>query len=203
MQGFHFGLIRALKRNYGIVFLPILFDASNNNIAKIASQQTKRASGIFTWIIATDTVHCDASAADSFGFDPTEVERGLPIKCFLSRIHPDDLAAIGNAIRDAIVTGEPYQEEYRICRPDGSIVKVAAFGSCFRDASGEPSHYAGMIVPIEDAAPSDENLFDLCLQAYGVATRSGSLAIADKIGELLRELSGGETSAEPQQRRIS
>jgi PAS domain-containing protein len=155
-----------------------------DNILQFPTRNIKPAAGIFTWILATDTVYCDASAAQSFGFATEEARRGLPLNQYLSRMHADDLPVVAKAIHDAIITGEPYQEDYRICRPDGSTIEVTAFGSCFRDASGEPSHYAGMIAPAVKAMSSDDGLRQTCLAAYGIAKRHGRPSAAKLVEAL-------------------
>lgn len=161
--------------------------ADNNNFANSLSS-TNPPSGIFAWIVSKDAAYCDALATESFGFTVSEGQIGLPIKSFLDRIHPDDLAAVARAIHGAVVTGQPYQEEYRICRPDGSTVNVMALGTCFRDARGEPSHFAGMVVPVEAKSPPADLLITLCLQAHAVAAQSGRSNVADEILEILRKL---------------
>src|SRR4051812_29429859 len=92
--------------------------------------------GIFMWQLSDDTVYADAALADLFGLDSREAERGLPIVRFLDRIREDDRPDVAKAIHEAIVTGEAYQRDYRIVRPDATEVGVSAFGRCFRDANG-------------------------------------------------------------------
>jgi len=152
------------------------------------SVQRHPASGIFTWEIATDLVYCDDAAAELFGFPLTDFQSGRPLRIFLDRIHADDLPRVARAIHDAMITGFPYQEDYRINRPDGTSVAVTAFGSCFRDGTGEPRHYAGMLVPIADSQGSETDLLSLCLTAYAAATQQGETRIAQKLLDVLGEI---------------
>jgi PAS domain S-box-containing protein len=168
--------------------VPKPFIASNSNVPTSSMLPARRASGLFMWVISTDILYADSSVAQSFGFDPADAASGLSIERYLSCIHPEDLAVVSHAIRDAILTGDPYQEEYRVCRPDGSIQKVAAFGSCFRDGGDEASHFAGIIVPVTEDVQSDENLLDLFLQAHDVARRAGKVDITAKIFDIVRQL---------------
>jgi hypothetical protein len=154
-------------------------------VVKFPKAGNNKGAGIFTWILATDMVHCDASAAKSFGFELNEVKNGLAIAHFLNRMHKDDVAHVAKAIHDAIVTGEPYNEDYRIIRPDGSTIEVTALGSCFRSDDGEPSHYAGMIIPKMQSGTGDDILMQLCLLAYDVAKRSGRTETSEKLIEAL------------------
>ena len=101
--------------------------------------------GIYSWVIATDTVCADARVAGFFELPPELAERGLPLARYLDRIHDDDRPRTAKAIHDAIVTGDAYQADYRIVHADQSIVHVFAIGRCFRDKNGVPSEYAGVI----------------------------------------------------------
>ncbi|MDB5526815.1 MAG: diguanylate cyclase [Rhizobium sp.] len=161
-----------------------------NNVVKLPKSFTKQASGIFTWVLGSDVMYCDGSAAESFGFSLNEVSGGLPARNFLSRLHPEDLPGVSTAIQDAISTGMPYQEDYRICRPDGSVLEVTTFGSCFCDTTGKPVHFAGIVVPVQAPSSLDSDLITLCLQAYGIAKRTGRLDAASKIIDVLVEIAG-------------
>ncbi|MDB5526067.1 MAG: fold-3 domain protein [Rhizobium sp.] len=157
------------------------------------------ASGIFTWIIGTDTVYSDALAADAFGFDRETARSGLPFKDYLSRMHPDDLPRVAMAIHDTIISGLPFGEQYRIGRPDGSSMEVMAFGSCFRDASGEPSHYSGIIMPSDAAARGENAIAGHLLAAYDLARREDKSELASKIADALIEIGWQKDNADTRQ----
>ena len=150
--------------------------------------QRNPASGIFIWVIATDMVYCDDAAAGLFGFDGIGIQTGLPLRHFLERIHGEDLPRVAGAIHEAMITGYPFQEDYRINHPDGMTVDVTAFGSCFGQRTGSASHYAGMIVPAAPPESTEDGLLDLCLKAYASATRQGKTPVAQKLLDALAEL---------------
>jgi PAS domain S-box-containing protein len=54
-----------------------------------------------------------------FGYVP----RSVPVTnaLFFEAVHPDDRAAIGAAVSDALRTRKPYDIEHRITRPDGAV----------------------------------------------------------------------------------
>ena len=155
-----------------------------------------KASGIYTWVISTDTVYSDSLAAEMFGFSPAEARGGLPLKDYLSRMHADDLPRVAKAIHDTMLSGEPYSEQYRICRPDGSIVEIMAFGSCFRDGTGEPSHYSGIIFPVGAMYRQDSTIISHLLAAYDLARREGKGELAKRIVNALAETGWRETDSE-------
>ncbi|AHG45418.1 diguanylate cyclase [Rhizobium leguminosarum bv. trifolii CB782] len=143
--------------------------------------------GIFTWDLATDTVYADSALAILFGLDPAQTVAGLPIIKYLDRIHPDDKPSVAKAISDSVITGNPYRHDYRVFDRSGQIVAVAAFGRCFRDEAGNPSHYAGIVFPTNDHTPQDE-LLAHCTAALKIAQSSGLQTTADALESILKEL---------------
>ncbi|MBP2445782.1 PAS domain-containing protein [Rhizobium leguminosarum] len=143
--------------------------------------------GIFTWDLATDTVYADSALAKLFGLDPEQTISGLPIIKYLDRIHPDDKPSVAKAISDSVITGDPYRHDYRVFDRTGQIVAVAAFGRCFRDAAGNPSHYAGIVFRANDHVQQDE-LSAHCREALKIAQSSGLQTTADALEAILKEL---------------
>jgi PAS domain-containing protein len=146
--------------------------------------------GVYSWVIATDTVCADARVADFFELPPELAEHGLPLARYLDRIHVDDRSRTAKAIHEAIVTGDAYQEDYRIVHADQSIVHVFAIGRCFRDKSGVPSEYAGVIYDMtaEEAALATDSIFDLCSAAYSIAKNGSDTVVEELLSKLLRHM---------------
>lgn len=57
---------------------------------------------------------------------------------FLRIVHPEDRERVGVAIRAAIAGEAPYDLEFRVVWPDGSVHSVAERGEVVRDAAGRP-----------------------------------------------------------------
>lgn len=148
----------------------------------IISLQAKAATnidaGIFTWEISNDKVYADRAVAHLFDLNERMAENGLSITCYLERIDPQDRPRVARSIHAAILSGEPYQEDYRIIRRDGSAGSVMALGRCFRNGDGEPSNYAGMIFPKPEGHTEASALFWHCLSAYELAQRAGQIVAA-------------------------
>jgi len=143
--------------------------------------------GVFTWDLGTDTVYADAALAGLFGFDAEVAQAGQPIIHFIDRIDAADKPRIAQAIHEAIVSGDAYQQDYDIMRPDGTRARVSAFGRCFRDAAGTPSHYAGIVFPRADERAPQDSLFWHCLQAYNLARQCGQWDMVRHLELALRE----------------
>lgn len=158
------------------------------------------ASGIYTWVLATDTVYSDSLVADTFGFSRSEARRGLALGEYLARIHPDDLPRVAKAIHDTVASGLPFSEQYRVCRPDGTMVEITALGSCFRDAANEPLHYCGILFPIDACHGREATILGNLLAAYDIANREGRSNLAQKIVSALAEVSGQEADLDVAER---
>jgi PAS domain-containing protein len=146
-------------------------------------------SGVYTWDILDNRVFGDRAVAELFGLDAGMAESGLPLQAYLDRIHREDRPRIARAIRDALTTSVTYQESYRLSRPDGSIVKVVAFGRCFRH-EGEPRFWSGIIYPLPTASGSADALLGHLLAAYDLAESAGEPLAAQKIMEAIGHVDG-------------
>lgn len=104
--------------------------------------------GIYTWCLQTDTLYADTLVARLFGLSAADVIKGLPIADYLARIHHADLKRVAALIAQAVIDGLPYQAEYRVFDAAGSVQSIMAFGRCFRDLSGEPAYYGGIVHPV-------------------------------------------------------
>ena len=151
-------------------------------------EEISQDAGVYTWEIGSDTVYADAAVAAMFGLDAKSAEVGMPIANFLDRIHPDDRPATAKRIETAIITGDPYQASYRLLQPDGTSLDVTAYGRCFRDRSGEPSVYAGVIHPNAALTAAEDELLWHCLRAYEIAKNEKREAVAAMLLNALRDL---------------
>ncbi|MCO5731161.1 PAS domain-containing protein [Rhizobium sp. SSA_523] len=113
--------------------------------------------GLFTWDIPDNILYADHALAELFGLDALQAEQGLPVETYLSRVHPIDRPRLAKTIRDCIVLHRPQQDSYRVCGLDGYYKDVVCFARVFRNRSGDPVRYAGIVVPAavaRDRAPS-------------------------------------------------
>ncbi len=138
--------------------------------------------GFYSWNLAENHVFGDDNFARFFAFEVKELRQGMPIEVFLERVHIDDRPRIAKAIHTAIVQGGLYQETYRIVRPDGDVLMVLASGRCFKDETGTPAGWAGMIVPDPLDRLVHENALEFhCRAALDLAEQSGRRAVAAQL----------------------
>jgi PAS domain S-box-containing protein len=90
---------------------------------------------------------------------------------FYRYVHPEDRPMVAKAVSDARQNQRHYAAEFRIVRGDGVVRWVAARGSFYYEANGDPVRMTGMAVDItdrrraEEALSENEQRFRLAVQA--------------------------------------
>ena len=97
-------------------------------------------------------------------------------RAFVEGIHADDLERVVGDIRSAQAAARPFEHEYRVVRPDGSVRWVVDRGLPVIPAAGPPTRYVGVAEDVTERHLADERL----RQAAAVfeSTRDGVM-IAD------------------------
>ena len=106
--------------------------------------------GTWDWDVTSDTVTADDRFADLFNLDPLTAGLGVPIKDFLSAIHPDDAGRVGEEIAASIQDRSGFRSEYRVLSHDGVVHWVAASGRPRFNGDGVIQRFPGVLVDITD-----------------------------------------------------
>jgi len=112
--------------------------------------------GAWCWDIPEDRRYFDAHTCRLLGI--TEEEFKGTAEEFFSRVHPDDREGMKTALEQTIRENVPYQPEYRVVWPDGSIHVIAARGRLIRDNTGKPWKINGIIWDITKRKEAEESL---------------------------------------------
>ena len=103
--------------------------------------------GLWDWHIGVDVVRHNQKWCELLGLDSSMMEH--PVTAFFDVIHPDDRAAVSDAVGKSLRGEADYQMEYRACRPDGRTIWVHDRGRVVeRDAEGQPQRMMGAISDI-------------------------------------------------------
>jgi PAS domain S-box-containing protein len=114
------------------------------------------AVGWWDWEVATNRVTGNEEMAFAFGLSPDTAATGAPIEAFFANVHPTDRPMLQDAIDDAIASGAPFREEYRLLRPDGSERWVSARGRYLQ----QTGRFPGVILDITESKNADARLRD-------------------------------------------
>lgn len=84
----------------------------------LAEAQRLSGTGSFSWKLSGDEIAWSEELYRIFGFEP-----GTPVSMprILTRIHPEDMAAMRSALENAYRGGEDIGFEHRLLMPDGSV----------------------------------------------------------------------------------
>jgi PAS domain S-box-containing protein len=74
---------------------------------------------------------------------------------FADALHPDDRERALAADDHSGATGEPFDEEFRIVRPDGSFTRVHSWATLVRDDDGTPLFWHGITIDVTAQRDTD------------------------------------------------
>ncbi len=115
--------------------------------------------GVWDWTIATGVLRHNARWADMLGLDPAVRQRNLDDLTAL--IHPDDTEAFLAALDVCVALGRPFNHEYRVTRPDGSLIWLHDRGDVVeRDEQGVAVCMVGSFADITTRKHAEQQLID-------------------------------------------
>jgi PAS domain S-box-containing protein len=115
--------------------------------------------GLCTWDIdlTTGVAIVSESHFEMFGYPKTR-DRIMPFSLWESRVHPDDLPRVLQAMEDTRIKGSFYSPEYRIIRADNQEIRwMLEFGQCVNDELGI-RHFMGVTLDITERKMAEQKL---------------------------------------------
>jgi PAS domain S-box-containing protein len=150
--------------------------------------------GVWNWVADTDTVTWSEELYRIAGLDPM-----LPAPTYAEHPNiyaPESWELLKEAVERAIRTGEPYQLELKLIRPDSTTRWVIAFGGATYDNHGRMEGLYGTVQDITDRKQVEEELKTSRLQLRALAGRLQQIREEEKImisREIHDEMGGGLT----------
>jgi PAS domain S-box-containing protein len=77
---------------------------------------------------------------------------------FYASVHPEDRAAVRQAVTVALETGRRYDVEHRVIRPDGVQVYVHEMAEIVRDDAGQPVRMVGTVQDVTERRLAEERI---------------------------------------------
>jgi len=131
--------------------------------------------GDWYWDVESDMLNFSAETARLFGVPEGPV---ISWTDMVKLIHPDDAAATYAAVAGAVEERRDYAIEYRLRRPGGAWMWVAAVGRPVYDEDGRPKRVIGVVQDISARKEADDLLRET-EERYRLATRATNDAIWD------------------------
>jgi PAS domain S-box-containing protein len=121
----------------------------------ILAQKAARL-GSFEWNIQTNEVIWSEETEAIYGLSPGSFSGGY--EAWAKCVHPEDRPGAEDAVRRAIAEGQPYNTEFRVIWPDGSVHWLQTRGKVFFDDAGRPLRLIGVDIDITDRKRAEEEL---------------------------------------------
>lgn len=160
--------------------------------AFLAEAQRLSSTGSFSWRVATNGMTWSEQAYHIFELDPT-----VPMtpRLIMSRVHPEDIPLVDEAISRARATGGDFEYEHRLLMPDQSIKYVHVVAHGRRDEDGR-LEFIGAIQDVTERRLSEEALGRLRSELAHVSRVATLGALTASIAhEVNQPLSGIITNA--------
>jgi PAS domain S-box-containing protein len=139
--------------------------------------------GIWERDLRSDTGFWDKRCAQLFGLDDaTEVESFTQM--LRERTHPEDHAAVEEAMRVAIEERGQFTIESRIVRTDGGVRWIVARGRVLGNSRGEPVRVLGTVIDVTEARRQAEQRLAAFHRATAIAEVAVELANATRMEDL-------------------
>ena len=110
--------------------------------------------GLWDWNVASNEVYWSPRWKAMLGYDESEI--GVSLDEWLTRVHPDDVPHVTEAL-GAHLTGRSvhYESEHRIRHRNGMFRWMLCRGAAVRDGEGVVTRLAGSLTDITDAKVAD------------------------------------------------
>lgn len=121
-------------------------------------RRAQKAAHVGTWDInlVTGEVSWSEGVFDLVGLPS---EEGVPsADSWSALLHPADRERVDQQVRTAIERAGSYEQEFRVVRPDGEVVWIAAKGHVLRDEEGRPVRLLGANYDITPRKRTEEAL---------------------------------------------
>jgi PAS domain S-box-containing protein len=101
---------------------------------------------IYEWDIRTGRVEWYGGIDNHLGFEPGEFSWTL--LAWEQILHPEDRDRVMTAVERHLQAHEPFRDEYRVLRKDGSVLHWRDHGSAVWDEAGRPYRWIGAVTDI-------------------------------------------------------
>jgi C4-dicarboxylate-specific signal transduction histidine kinase len=159
-----------------------LFEAfRETNMWMVKGQEIGRM-GSYRW--NTRTLLSRASRECYRIFDLNPDMNPVPFEVFKSRVHPDDLADLEQALTEVVRAQSPFHHEYRVVHRDGVTLHVVAVGQFDYSPSGD-LELEGIITDVTDRKAAEQAFAD----ARNELARASRLALVGELaGSIIHEI---------------
>ncbi|MEA2685547.1 MAG: hypothetical protein QOE93_742, partial [Actinomycetota bacterium] len=133
-------------------------EALRQSERRLAHAQQVARVGSWEWDVAADTLVWSQELFHLYGRDPATFAVSYP--AFVDCIHPQDRAAVEAVIGAAFVSGDGFDFDHRVVRPDGDVRTLSCKGDVERDGAGRVVRMTGIGQDVTDTRAREKVLAD-------------------------------------------
>jgi PAS domain S-box-containing protein len=159
-------------------------EALRRSEASLAEAQRMAHLGNWEWYLRTGEFYWSEEVFRIYGFSPGRIRPTF--EKLMEVVHPDDRQLLKEKIDSALYSGEPYNFEHRVVRPDGEERVVHRRAEVIRDEEGEPLRMVGTIQDFTERKRVEEVRARLARQAELRADVSSALAESGNLRSVLQ-----------------
>ncbi len=114
--------------------------------------------GIFEWDLAKGSIFWTQAHEALFGYAPTTTTTEHDYSRWADRVHPEDLPLIEDESHRCMLEHKPFDVEYRIIWPDGSLHWIKSKGIYQYDNDDKAYRLLGVVIDINKRKQTEETL---------------------------------------------
>jgi PAS domain S-box-containing protein len=153
---------------------------------QLAEAQELAEMGSWQWEVDADRVTCSENLFHIFGLRPRE--RPINSAAVLRRVHPDDRAAVADAMGAASREQRPFDFEARIVRPDGQVRALHWRGEAASVPGGAAARFLGTCQDVTARREAEERARRLVREQGARAEAEAARRRAEFLAEASRVL---------------
>jgi PAS domain S-box-containing protein len=157
--------------------------AIGTSAARLAIALEASRIGIWERDLRTGVVSWDERCAAVFGMDEALAAEDIDA-VLQARVHPDDHAAVREAMERADTETGEYALESRAVRADGSVRWTVSRGRVVRDVRGKPIRMIGTILDVSEARDQSQRRMAAVQRAAAIAEVAAEMANATAVRQL-------------------
>jgi PAS domain S-box-containing protein len=123
-------------------------EALRTSEASLREAQRIAHLGNWDWDVRSNELRWSDEIYSIFGI--TRQQLGATYESFLERVHPADREKVQHAIQESVSTGQPYNIEHRVIRPDGDDRIVRGKAEPSRDGQGKVVRMVGTVQDVTE-----------------------------------------------------
>lgn len=112
--------------------------------------------GIWDWNIVEDELTWDDRMFELYGVNKEDFSGAY--EAFINGVHPEDREHVEQVIREGFENGLPYDTEFRVIWPDGSLHYIRAGGQVIHDDKGRAVRMTGVNYDITERVEAQQQL---------------------------------------------